>query len=346
MSDKHIVIIGHGIAARCVIFELNKRGFKNITVVASDAHAKMCSTRTTAINCLRGTKPGKSDLGDLILKSFSEFEDFCSKYNPRGISKTFETHCTPLVSPKLSNWNRRYGQYEKGDTFSCFSKPIKEECFYINNEAYIIVPEILYKWMESQTTYKLIDDIVIDVQKNEIQLKTGKSIQFDDLVICTSFMSKDFSHLVADPELKHKLMHSKPVPGSYLKFDIKDFNPDELDLTQTYCYRIDEVHLIVRTESQDVLIGATSKNNTMDDSGDTVGMQEQMKRLSQHLEGVVTLPGFNKGELITGIRHKGQNRNPYWGEVNSNIYAAWGLYKNAFTFAFSASREISRLIQK
>lgn len=344
MSDKHIVIIGHGLAARCVIFNLNQLGFNNITVISSNAYAPQCSTRTTAINCLRGTKPGKSPLGDLILKTFADFEKFNNKFAPEGIYKTLETHCTPLDTPKLEAWNRRYNEYGKKNHFQYFSKMLSDEYYFIDNEAYIFSPEIFYSWMKTQSEYDIIEGVVTSVFDKTVTLKTGENIQFDELVVCTSYMTKDFSKLVADEKLRHQLMHSKPVPGSYLKFNINLFNKDELDLTRTYCFRIDEIHLIVRHDSQDVLIGATSTNNSMDDTGDIKGMQDQMDRLKKYLAGVVTLPDLSQGELITGIRHKGQQRTPYWGKINDNIYAVWGLYKNAFTFAFTAGEEISKKI--
>lgn len=346
MSDKHIVIIGHGIAARCVIFELNQRGFHNITAIASEEYAPMCSTRTTAINCLRGTKPGKSDLGDLILRSYADFERFFEQHNPTGIAKTIETHCTPINSPKLANWNRRYKNYEEGNSFTYFANSLKNNFYYVDNEAYIFSPEIFYNWLADKSSYNFIEGIVERIENKSISLSSGETLAFDELIICTSFMSKSFSDLVNDEGLKHQLLHSKPVVGSYLRFDIKDFNCSELKLDQTYCFRVDEIHLIVRPHSQDVLIGATSTNNSMDDSGDIVGMKEQMSRLATYLKGVVALPDMEKGELITGIRHKGQNRRPYWGQINSHHYAAWGLYKNAFTFSFTVAQDIANLIQK
>ena len=346
MSSEHIVIIGHGIAARCVIFELNQRGYKHITVVASEPYAPMCSTRSTAINCLRGTERGTSDLGDLILDSYRDFEMFNETHKPSGIVKTLETHCTPTNSSKLDKWNRRYSKYGQKSSFQFFKKELHEELFYIDNEAYIITPEILFEWFQERSSYNYIEDSVIKVSDNILVLANNESLAFDKLIICTSFMSQSFKELVKDEKLKHKLVHSKPVSGSYLKYSMSDFDESQLDLNSTYCFRIDEIHFIVRHLSQDVLIGATSTNNSMDDSGNVEGMKEQIDRLGKYLKGVVDLPPFEDGKLITGIRHKGQSRRPYWGEINKNVYATWGLYKNAYTFSFSMAKDLANLIQK
>lgn len=346
MSSEHIVIIGHGIAARCVIFELNQRGYKNITVVASEPYAPMCSTRSTAINCLRGTERGTSDLGDLILDSYNDFEKFNEKHKPSGIVKNLETHCTPTDSPKLDKWNRRYPKYGQKSSFQYFKKELNKELFYIDNEAYIIIPEILFDWFQERSSYKYIENSVLKVNDYKIMLENNESLSFNKLIICTSFMSQSFKDLVEDEKLKHKLVHSKPVPGSYLKYPMSAFDESQLDLNSTYCFRVDEIHFIVRHLSQDVLIGATSTNNSMDDSGNIEGMKNQIDRLTKYLKGVVDLPLFEDGELITGIRHKGQSRRPYWGEINKNIYATWGLYKNAYTFSFSMAKDLANLIQK
>jgi glycine/D-amino acid oxidase-like deaminating enzyme len=347
MHNKHIVIIGNGIAAKCVVFELNKIGIINITVIASESHAPMCSTKTTAINCLRGAKRGKSELGELIIDSFEDFIDFYSTETPSGISKTHEMHTTPVESTELnSKWNRRYSEYDRSNKFSIFNASLKSDLFYVENEAYIISPEIYFNWFDSKNRFNLINDSVVEIDENKVITKNGDVYIADELVICTSYMSRDFSNLVTDQKLKHRLNHSKPVSGSYLKFNISDFNPSQLNLKRTYCFRIDEVHLIIRPDLKDVLIGATSSNNSIDISGDKEGMLEQYNKLSHYLETVVDLPSFDKAELITGIRHKGQMRMPYWGQIAEQKYAIWGLYKNAFTFSFSAAKKIASLIQK
>jgi len=346
MHNKDIVIIGNGIAAKCVVFYLNKLGYNNITLVADDATAPRCSTRSTAINCLRGTKPGKSELGDLILRSFSDFEDFYNSSLPDGIVKSTEIHTTPVATKNQAKWDRRYKDYERVSSFNCFSKNLNEDYFFVENEAYFITPEILFEWFDQNIKYSLVNDYIVKVENKKLFTKSGNNIDFDKLIICSSFMSKEFADLIQDDLIKHRLMHSKPVPGTYLKFNLKDFDALELNLEKTYCFRIDDIHLIVRTLSQDVLIGATSTNNTLDFNHNLVGIKEQYNRLSHYLKGIVELPDFELGEVITGVRHKGQMRTPFWGEVNSDVYAVWGLYKNAYTFAFTAGKEIADLIQK
>lgn len=348
MHDKHIVIIGNGIASKCVVYELNKIGFNSITVIANDDFAPSCSLSTTAINCLRGTKANQSSLGDTILKSFDDFVDFYNNEKPNGICKTLETHCTPLDTKDFDKWNRRYSHlgFNEKNSFDYFNKPLNKKFYTIDNEAYIFSPTVFYNWFSGILKSTCLNDTVVEINENTLKTLNGKELAFDELIICTSYMSKNFSSLVDDQKLKHKLMHSKPVPGSYLKFNIKDFHPEQLELLKTYCFRIDEIHLIVRPFESDVLLGATSTNNELSFVHNVKELKSQYDRMSNYLAGVIDFPIFEKADLKTGIRHKGQGRNPYWGSISTNKYAVWGLYKNAFTFSFTAAKEIARLIEK
>ena len=59
------IVVGDGIMSKQLVFELNKT-YADITVISSQDFAPACSNETTSINCLRGTKPNTSPLGDLI----------------------------------------------------------------------------------------------------------------------------------------------------------------------------------------------------------------------------------------------------------------------------------------
>jgi hypothetical protein len=344
-KSENIVVVGNGIAAKCVVYFLNREGFNNITLIADDIKAPGCSTRTTSTNCLRGTEKGVSDLGDLILKSYADFEDFYDEHQPDGISKSIETHTTPISSSKLDKWKRRYSVYTEKSRFCYFTKEFSQKLYSVDNEAYFIFPELFFKWFDKKLSFKLIEGFVEKVQEKSVLLKSSETVEFDKLILCTSFLTKDFSDIVRE-DIKISLKKSKPVPGTYLSFPITSFDDAKIDLTRDYCFRIDDIHMLVRPTAGDVLIGSTSKSNVLDYSHDQEAMMEMFERLSLYLEGVLCLPDFSKGQLITGIRHKGRARRPFWGEINEDIYAVWGLYKNAFTFAFTAGEEIADLIKK
>jgi len=73
------------------------------------------------------------------------------------------------------------------------------------------------------------------------------------------------------------------------------------------------------------------------------GVKQIYNYLSETL--IFDLPDFQEFRKITGIRHKGFERMPYWGEIATNIYAISGLYKNAYTFAYQAASDIKKSIE-
>lgn len=342
-KSENIVVVGNGIAAKCVVYFLNREGFNNITLIADDTKAPACSTRTTSTNCLRGTKQGLSDLGDLILKSYSDFELFFNQNTPDGISKSIETHATPTNTDNLSKWNRRYAKYDKTARFSFFPKSFEHNYYFIDNEAYFIFPEIFFSWFDQKLNFDFKKGFVVGVENKEVLTESGERFKFDKLVLCTSYLTQNLKSLVT-ADLSIKLEKSKPVPGTYLSFPISLFNSSQIALDKDYCFRIDDIHLLVRPTAGDVLLGSTSTSNSLDTSHNKLEIKVMYDRLVEHMEGVLVLPSFDQGELITGIRHKGHARRPFWGEVNQDIFAVWGLYKNAYTFAFTAGEMIAKLI--
>lgn len=344
-NTKKIIVVGNGIAAKCVVYFLNRRGFNNITLIADDKKAPSCSVRSTSTNCLRGTESGVSDLGDLILKSYRDFELFFSENSPDGVSKSIETHTTPVETKKLDRWRRRYSKFDTKSQFEYFTSTFNQKFHSVDNEAYFIFPEILFDWFDRSLSYNFVEGFVTKVGEKEIETDSNERLEFDTLVLCTSYLTKDFSDIVRE-DIQIPLEKSKPVPGTYLSFPIALFDCAKIELTRDYCFRIDDIHLLVRPTAGDVLIGSTSKSNVLDHSHDLEAMKEMYDRFSSYLEGVLSLPDFDDGQLITGIRHKGRARRPFWGKVNNDIYAVWGLYKNAFTFAFTAGEEIADLIDR
>ena len=59
---------------------------------------------------------------------------------------------------------------------------------------------------------------------------------------------------------------------------------------------------------------------------------------------IFELPKYQEFAALTGIRQKWHKRMPYWGSVAPGVHVITGLYKNAFTFAYQAAKDISREI--
>jgi len=351
INKKKIVIIGNGISAKCIIFELAQKykdspGSVEIIQIASDEFAPRCTTRTTAINCIRGTQRDVSPLGNAILDSYTDFKDWYHIYSPRGVEPTTQVHFWRSDSKRYDLWLRRFKTYRKADKWESFTKDFNKSFCYFESEAYMFVPEIFCEWLDSNSSIEktLINDYVVEIDNKDadnIQVKTqnGLLIEADYICLCTSYMTKNFDHLVESDERRFSLNNTKPVDGTYLKFKQSDFNAEEFDFSKSFSLVFEKSHLIYRKLSGEVLIGATSRNDSMNFMGDMDGIQEHYDHLVEELNGCINMPDFDKAEVLVGIRHKGHRRMPYWGVINKNIYAVWGLYKNAFTMCFSASKD-------
>ena len=346
MQSVDTIIIGNGISSKVLVHYLNKIGLTDILVIASDTFAPACSTRTTAINCLRGTCKGISNLGDLIVDSFHDFEQFYNEHNPKGICKTIEYQCWPEQSPNHDKWVKRFTTFETSDNFIFLKKELPQNLNYVASDAYIFSPELFFQDLDAKNDCDVLNDVIIDINSKKVTTQSGEKFTCKKLFICTSYMTSNFSHLVEDEKLKRQLDHSKPVAGTYLRYSKDQFDPSEICFEESFSFVIDEIHFIYRKQSTDILIGATTTNNQLNFLPDREGMLEQYQRLTKYTEGTITLPSFDDGELIAGIRHKGQKRTPFWGQINQDTYAIWGLYKNAFTMAFTAAKDITKLIQK
>ena len=179
MRHVDTIIVGNGISAKLVNYYLNKIGLNEIVVISAEAFAPACSTRTTAINSLRGTRSGLSNLGDLIIKSYSDFKNFFDLENPMGVAKTKEWQCWSLPSPHHDKWIKRFGTHETSTNFPFLRKGLVNELNYYASEAFVFSPELFYQWLDSKTVFEHVNDYVIDVSliQNQkiVKTKTGRS---------------------------------------------------------------------------------------------------------------------------------------------------------------------------
>src|SRR5690606_27946804 len=138
-KKKRIVVIGDGIAAWCTLFSLKKEIFERgildkieIIQIAENDFAPPCTLASTAINCLRGTKKGLSELGDLIYDSYEYFKELHERFEFKGIEKGVERQLWRKNSTSKEKWEKRYADFKEKDGF-----------YYYDSEAYLLTPETL-----------------------------------------------------------------------------------------------------------------------------------------------------------------------------------------------------------
>jgi hypothetical protein len=333
---KNILTIGDGIAAWCLHEELLQLENVKITNFSAESKNPACSLRSTSINCLRGTRPGVSALGDLILKSYSEFESFNKANSPAGVYPSIEYQTWNDVA----KWKRRYSEwFEVKDKFFLSSK-IREQNCYQFNEAYFLDPGEMKDWYrERHKEVEFRNEYVTYIDKtNKVTTENGE-FEFDIIIMATSYASDKLGKGFND-KFDYYLDHCKPVAGTYLEINIQEL---EEKFEESFNLAIGGNHFIYRKEQGIIQIGSTNDNRSCDHNPNTVGIRKIYESLSEAL--VFKLPDFENFSQNTGIRHKGFERMPFWGEVSKDVFAVTGLYKNAFTFAFQAAKDIRKIIE-
>lgn len=329
-----ICVIGDGIAAWCVIDALlkEKPHDREVIQIYDKELFPPCSINTTSINCLRGSKRGLSPLGDKIVDSFYEFESFYEKEKPEGIILGKEVQ----FFNDSSKWERRYPEFLKTTDSEIYKQICKSEFFH-ENAAYFIEPKALREWYHNKFKKEVIQihGAVTSIDESFLEVNNEK-INFTSVFVCTG--AKSFKLLSGrNKEFDYYLDHCKPVSGTY--FEIPFFNIAELNkFDHPINFAIDKYHFIYRKKQKVIQIGSTTDNKTSFEMPNETHALEIFNYISNNLK--ISVPDKTNWNYKTGVRVKGHKRMPYWGEVSKNCYAITGLYKNAFTFAYLAAKEL------
>lgn len=328
MKKTKIVVIGDGIAAWSTLFLLKKEVYESgdldkfeIIQLANEDLAPSCSFYSTAINCLRGTLRGMSELGDLIVDSYEYFETLQKVHKFKGVEEGIERQLWKKDSQNKAKWEKRYPDYKNDEKFC-----------YFDSKAYLITPEVLGEDLKtrffSHTFHKVF---VTKIQDKKI-FSTAGEFEFDKLILCVSHETKLFKTLYKDVDEKI-ITHAKPVAGSFLEFD--------LDLAcEGFSYALENHHLIYKNTNKKLQIGSTTENQSDFYLADTRKLKEIYNEISCAFIKEIPIPSFEKAIMKTGIRQKGYKRLPFFGEIQKDVFAMHSLYKNGFTFAFLGAKVI------
>lgn len=343
MTRLPYIVIGDGVAARTLLFYLSQyhSDIPLIQISKNDVFPS-CSQTTTSVNCLRGTKPGMSKLGDLIVDSYHEFEKFYERFNPKGVSKTIEYQLWSPASEDKAKWQRRYpkvsGPINHIEGVGYFLSPM----FVVENDAYVVSHQKYLDWLLPSKVDQ-IHDVVKNVDASEKGVKVvtlNGEYQGERCFICAGAFNKNFASLICDPKLRRMLEHSKPVAGTYAAIPVVKTKNRSLNLDQSFALALEGINFIYRQDRQEFLVGATTENNTHVYIPNQNLFAPIYNQLRDFLKPHIELPSFDQVDLYCGIREKGQKRLPFWGEIAPNTFMISGLYKNAFTFANLAAKQL------
>ena len=341
-KTKTIVTVGNGVAAWTLHFYLRNTGL-NVTNISSNDFFTPCSKNSTAINCLRGTTPGNSPLGDTIIASMEEFEKFNHEFKPDGVTEGIEFQI--LEDATIEKWERRYPKFLPIENNKFLKTLINKKTLYHEVPAYFIDVTKFETWLKNNSfVNNSINDLVINIEKRidkYIVFTRNQEVEADIVILCTGHLTHLLGNNIGE-DFKYYIDHSKQVTGGYLELNSASTLGFSFD--KSFVLAIEQYHFIYRKNQDCIQIGSSSKNKDALE----LPLDKMLREIYEHIDTHTQfeLPEYSKFEAKTGIRHKGYLRRPYWGPVdNQNFMAICGLYKNAFSFSFKAAKDLVSLIE-
>ncbi|MBL7665338.1 MAG: FAD-binding oxidoreductase [Bacteriovoracaceae bacterium] len=323
---KTIALIGDGIAAQAFLFtyyqERLHKDFELTQFYAPD-RAPAVTESSTAIVALRGVELGVSELGDKIFQSYVDFKNFVSHAKPQGVELIKHSTCWATDFENDQKYSKRFPNFE-----------VRGQTKYYEEEAFLIYPTQLSASLKKPFTHRRQEALVKNLQwqDNQWQVQTHDIEKFDYVLVCAGA----YSPWLLNDERTQK---TKPAQGSFLvwKLDKK---------LSSFALSFEEINVIYREKTQELILGSTTMDNGYSFIPEINKLQKLYQKYADHFQPDF-LPAFEAAKIITGLRHKGPKRLPYWGAapIGPQAYQIDSFYKNGWSFAFSAALGIVKILK-
>lgn len=324
-----LAIIGSGLVGKSLIYSLAKeqKQFEKITLFSSDNILPPCTLSSTAIAAPRGTTPGLSELGDLLVAGFETLKDHIELNRPHGVQEITQYSAATF---KTEQFIKRYPEAKSDKTF------LKTPALMIQEPAYMFDPKSYTDWLLNEAMLlkpdhiEVIDDLVLELTEGErVHLKTlnGRNLAFDKVVFAGGNYNRFWKDLLPESKLKS----SKPAQGSYFEFQNVNWTHPSFSLTldgDNIVWNAPFKRMYVGSTTEDVCHFLPSKNE----------LHEIYSRLKEKTS--LDLPAVADGIIRTGLREKAQRREPYLVSGEKVCFIG-GMYKNAFTLSIQMTRSLS-----
>lgn len=321
-----LLVIGDGISARTFLNKLHQKKLTShlkIIQVFQNELAPACSYDSTSFVSLHGIEEGVSELGDLLRSGYFAFKkDFDDAKNVEGVVKGYH-----YVSGDLSLIEKRFGKEQIQE----LQIPQTKSLIGVKLDSYFVSP---IPYLNGLLTYQNVitrySDFVVEIRLEDSLVITqrGQKIYYKKLLVCTGAYTKIFEKIFPS----HKsIEHSKVAHGTYWSIPHIDMGETSFTLT------LDKSNLIYRSLEKRILIGGTTQSTSMCTPDHT-----EILKMYQKFLDYVELPSFNLGKSFVGLRHKGQKRLPFYGEISQNIYGMFATYKNGISLPSFISEELIR----
>lgn len=325
-----LVILGDGIFGKLFLYELNKYVTKSqnlkVARVFDEKLAPNCSLRTTSTVSENGIEEGISELGDELLKAFNAFKEFYISNQPDGIyeAKQYVANSEDKLDKLIKRYKEKVSEID--------IPLLKKELNGVELDSYIVSPELFFKYISVNNPNFALKDYSLLCKKIEnidgvvkLTLIDDTEISTKKLVMATGAYSVIHKELFESTLFYEKINFTKVVAGSYLKKSFKHF--EDLYLT------LNGHNLVYRHKTQELIIGSTTVQGPI-----TSPDIAQLKDIFKEVKDLVTLDlgEFSDYEMITGLRHKGQKRMPFFKPITTDesIWFFNGAYKNGWSLPF------------
>ncbi len=304
------IVIGQGIAAHAFLWtyaQMIKEGrldrARRVIWIKSPVFPT-CSLTSTSLISRAGLHRGVSPHGDHLIAGFELFQKYFQNFS--GVEVATQKH---LPHGDIDNFNKRFGD-------------APEACLLASSRVFLSSLEQTFKSILKDSLIELSDTLV-EYSEHEITLHSGKKLNFNQCYLA----------LGAANSLLGFTDKTRAVSGQYAHA--------KADLGESAWILSKGPHnLIYRAQDKTLLLGS------LDDKEDELGWPNlaprtnDLKSILENFE--VDLPKGLDWKIEVGVRHKGHKRLPFWGRVAGEVYSIHGLYKNGYTLAFLAAKELLR----
>lgn len=339
------VVIGGGVAGESFLFEtalqhLDSAHDKTFAIVNSST-LDSCSLNSTAIVSTFGTEKGISPLGDLVVDSYQIFKEYFSQGLLEGVYKCQQYYLAPQVNTDEYNIFLKRHRKVENQVITLGGRDINFNGSFENS--YACSPLEFLNGLKKISRPRLkcddFDDEVISLNYEQssvsIRFKSKKIIKAKNIIFaCGPYFEKIKLNNI-DLNLFDNL---KIVPGSYVQYKGFKSAPNFIISSRKY-------NLVHRDST--LILGGT-KN--LENGHNYEGLDNLRNLFHKDWAEWISLPPLREGVVKTGRRVKGKKRMPSFGEfISSNckgvkFYNSLGHYKNGYTYAFYASKYLSKII--
>lgn len=314
-----LAVIGGGVASHALLFFLQKNGVDPKNILRISSHLPPSgSDRHTGFVSVAGISKGISSLGDTLLNAYDVFTRWTLATRPEGVMKG---HLYVLANQDRYVSLEPVSQIEGVENHSDIRRG---SAWFVHCEKYLA-------WFEKMNTaVPFLNDLVCQVEYKDshwiVQTQNKRIVKASVLLLAMGAFGKIIESIFPSCLFKQ----TSVAAGSFLRFKISGGIPP---------YAVDFGEFTLTINQNTCTLGSTTQGAIL--AADSIKLKAYYQKASSVL-GEGLLPPFEQGEIISGVRHKGIKRQPFWGRMEERLFGIHSLYKNGLSFSILAGDSLAR----